>query len=82
MGAVTISFSDVNGPRGGPDLHCAVTVELIPSGSLRAEATDSDLVAALSKALARARRSIRQEPRFRRMPMRLVADPATGRDFR
>jgi hypothetical protein len=56
--AVTIWLSDVNGPRGGADLHCAVSLDLIPRGSVRAEATDSDLLAAVSRALARARRSI------------------------
>jgi ribosome-associated translation inhibitor RaiA len=81
VSAVTISFSDVNGPRGGPDLHCAVTLELIPSGSVRGEATDEDLVAAMTKALARARRSIRQDSRSGRMPgQRAHARPVRGFD--
>lgn len=58
VGAVTVCFSDINGPRGGPDLNCGITVDLIPRGSLRAEATDSDLMAALTRALARIRRSM------------------------
>lgn len=66
VGLVTASFSDVNGPRGGPDLHCAVSVELVPTGSVRTEATDSDLVAALTKALARARRSLSRKDSERR----------------
>jgi putative sigma-54 modulation protein len=56
--AVTVSLSDVNGPRGGVDLHCAVNLELMPRGSVRAEATDSDLLAAVRRALARVHRGI------------------------
>ncbi len=56
--AVTLWLSDVNGPRGGADLHCAVSLDLTPRGSVRAEATDSDLFAAVTRALARARRSV------------------------
>ncbi len=66
--SVTLGFSDVNGPRGGDDLRCAITVELIPRGSVRAEATSSDLISALGRALARARRSVnRGEQRGRRV---------------
>lgn len=56
--SVTLGFSDVNGPRGGADLRCAITVDLIPRGSVRAEATSSDLLSAVGRALARARRSV------------------------
>lgn len=66
VGLVTASFSDVNGPRGGADMHCAVSVELVPTGSVRTEATHSDLVAALTKALARARRSLSRKSSERR----------------
>lgn len=58
--SVTLGFSDVNGPRGGIDLRCAATVELVPNGSVRGEATDSDLLSAVGRALARARRSMRR----------------------
>jgi hypothetical protein len=59
VASVTLGLSDINGPRGGEDLRCTVTVELLPSGSLRAEAVSSDLLSALGRALARARRGIR-----------------------
>jgi putative sigma-54 modulation protein len=58
--AVTISLSDVNGPRGGLDLRCAVTVDLPAGGHARAEATDSDIVVALGRALNLAKRSMRR----------------------
>ncbi len=58
--SVTLGFSDLNGPRGGADLRCAITVDLIPRGSVRAEATSSDLLSAVGRALARARRSVQR----------------------
>jgi hypothetical protein len=58
--AVTLSLSDVNGPRGGQDLRCTVILELTPRGSVRGEATSSDLMAAVGRALARARSSMRR----------------------
>ena len=65
--AVTISLSDVNGPRGGIDLRCAVTVELSSGRNARAEATDSDIVIALGRALALAKRSMRRDRQRGRM---------------
>ena len=59
--SVTIELTDINGPRGGADLRCAVTVDLLPRGSVRAEATDADLGSAVGRALAWARRRIRLE---------------------
>ena len=58
--AVTLSLSDVNGPRGGQDLRCTVTLELAPRGSVRGEAVSSDVMAAVGRALARARSSLRR----------------------
>ncbi len=57
----TVHLSDVNGPRGGVDQRCALHVALAPSGTVRAEATDADLLQALELAAGRARRSIRRE---------------------
>lgn len=59
VASVSLSLSDINGPRGGEDLRCVVTLDLLPRGSLRAEATDSDIVSAVGRALARARRALR-----------------------
>jgi hypothetical protein len=58
--SVTLSLSDINGPRGGADIRCTVTLELTPRGSARGEATSSDLMAAMGRAMARARRSLRR----------------------
>jgi len=59
IASVTLGLADVNGPRGGDDLRCSVTVELLPKGSLRAEATGSDPLSAVGRALARVRRGLR-----------------------
>ena len=78
--AVNLSLSDVNGPRGGADLRCVVSLELMPRGSVRAEATDSDLVAAVTRALARARRSfLRATRRDRDDPRRSLPPVGLGR---
>jgi hypothetical protein len=58
---VTLELADLNGPKGGADLRCVVTAELLPRGSARAEATDVDLVSAVGRALARVRRTIRHQ---------------------
>jgi len=63
IASVTRGLFDINGPRGGEDLRCVVTVDLLPKGTVRAEATDSDVVSALGRALARARRTIRGDSR-------------------
>ncbi len=56
----TVHLRDVNGPRGGVDQKCAVHVALAPSGTIRAEATDADLLLALERAAGRARRGIQR----------------------
>jgi len=57
----TVHLADVNRPRGGIDQRCSLRVALSPSGTVRAEATDVDLLQALERAAGRARRSIRRE---------------------
>ncbi len=77
VSSVTVALSDVNGPRGGEDLHCSVTVELVPNGSVRGEATDSDLFSAVGRALARARRTIRVDHDRQRRSDKPHASPLT-----
>jgi len=66
VASVGLELSDINGPRGGVDLRCVVTVDLVPTGSLRAEATHADLLSAVGRALGRARREIQGAARGRR----------------
>ena len=80
MRAVTLSLSDINGPRGGADLRCTVTLELRPRGSARGEATSSDLMAAVGRALARARSSLRRASgRGRRTRSKAAGDGRSAR---
>jgi putative sigma-54 modulation protein len=52
-GRVTVWLSDINGPRGGPDKHCRVSLELNPIGTLTAEGTHPDLYVSISRAAKR-----------------------------
>jgi ribosome-associated translation inhibitor RaiA len=51
---VSVRLSDINGPRGGQDKLCRMVVSLVPSGGLIAQATDSDMYAAIRRAADRA----------------------------
>jgi ribosome-associated translation inhibitor RaiA len=62
----TVDLHDVDGPHGGAGQRCSVRVALSPSGSVRTEATDPDLLIALERAADRARRSIRRAVERRR----------------
>jgi putative sigma-54 modulation protein len=53
VGRVTVWLSDVNGPRGGPDKHCRVSLELNRIGTLTAEGTHPDLYVSISRATKR-----------------------------
>ena len=51
---VTASLADVNGPKGGVDMQCRLVVRLRPKGKVTIEETDSNLLAAISRAADRA----------------------------
>ena len=53
-----IALEDLNGPRGGRDQRCGVTLLLIPRGSVRAQATGSDLWSAVDRAVQKAARQL------------------------
>ena len=50
---VTVRLLDVNGPRGGIDKQCRITLELIPSGNVVIQESSADLVAAIDRAADR-----------------------------
>ena len=52
-------LSDQNGPRGGIDQHCRITLALTPGGKLVTEATDIDMLAAVGRAADRMARRVR-----------------------
>jgi ribosome-associated translation inhibitor RaiA len=58
--AATVHLRDAGGPDGAAGQRCAVRVALSPSGSVRTEATDADVMTALERAAEQARRAIRR----------------------
>lgn len=63
---VAVQLTDLNGPRGGLDKQCRVTVTLSPSGKLMVEAIDADLPTAIDRAADRLERSVTREMERRR----------------
>lgn len=58
VGRVTVRLSDLNGPRGGVDQTCRITVERLPSRQIVVqECVDADLYAAIDDATTRIGRS-------------------------
>jgi len=57
---VTVRLSDVNGPRGGVDKRCRVTVLLTPRGVVRVEGSGDDPFALAARAAKRAGRTVRR----------------------
>lgn len=57
---VTVRLRDLNGPKGGVDMHCQVHVQMSTAGvpDVVIEATDSHLQTAVDHALARAARHV------------------------
>lgn len=47
---ILVHLSDVNGPRGGEDIHCRVEALLSPGGSLQIEETSCDPFQAVARA--------------------------------
>lgn len=67
IGTVTIRFDDANGPRGGVDQLCTVTIHLIrPGEDLVVTHADADPFAALSRAMVRAARVVARRLERRR----------------
>lgn len=63
---VTVRFSDLNGPRGGIDKQCRITVNLIPRGVVRLEGTGDDPFALVDRAAKRVGRAVRRTLERRR----------------
>lgn len=58
---VTVRLSDVNGPRGGLDKQCRVTVALRGARRIQVENLDAGLYAAIDRAADGAGRSVGRE---------------------
>jgi hypothetical protein len=61
-----VRFEDVNGPRGGMDVHCRVKLMLIPRGEINVSAWAVSPGSALNEAAQRARRCVIARVRRRR----------------
>ncbi|QDV37631.1 HPF/RaiA family ribosome-associated protein [Tautonia plasticadhaerens] len=70
---VTVTLTDVNGPRGGPDKRCRIAVSLAPRGGVIVTGVGSDPFALVSRAASRAGRATRRAlDRRRRTSARTV----------
>lgn len=58
---VTVRLSDINGPRGGEDKHCAIRVRVGGLPDLVVEDTETDLYAAVNRATERVARTLRRK---------------------
>jgi ribosome-associated translation inhibitor RaiA len=57
---VRITFSDVNGPKGGVDVRCAIGIRIPQTAAMHAEATSERDVIAFDRSAALISRQIRQ----------------------
>jgi putative sigma-54 modulation protein len=55
---VSVTVKDANGPKGGVDKQCRVTVELVPSGTVSIEERQADFPTAIAHAMDRVGRSV------------------------
>ena len=65
-----VKLTDLNGPRGGLDKQCQITVTLSPSGKVRVEATAAALHTAIDLVFQRLERSVTRELERRRAEYR------------
>ncbi len=63
---VTVRFEDANGPRGGVDKQCQISVALRPSGSVLVEDIDADLRLVVDRSADRAGRAVDRDLQRRR----------------
>lgn len=59
LGRIHIRLADLNGPKGGVDKRCSISVWLTGGGTLRAIIEDSDYGSAITRAVDRIARRIR-----------------------
>ena len=68
IGRVTAYLSDINGPRGGIDKRCRISVNLIPRGAVMIEDCDHDPFTLAARGAKRVGRSVRRALERRRRP--------------
>lgn len=67
---VMVRLKDVNGPRGGVDKRCRVSMRLGRHGKVRLEQTHADIYEAIRSASARLRNSISRRANRTKKPRR------------
>ncbi len=66
VGRVLVRFADVNGPKGGEDMQCAISLRLSSGDWVRAHAQDACPYRAVDSAVSRLKHSVtRQAARLR-----------------
>lgn len=63
---VMVRLSDVNGPRGGVDKRCQITVALVPRGAVMVEGSGDDAFVLIAATAKRAGRAVRRDLQKRR----------------
>ncbi len=58
---VSVSLTDVNGPRGGRDIRCLASVQIAPTGLVTIEVSDERSTAASDRAAERAAMAVARE---------------------
>ena len=72
LSLVRVGLENVYGPRGGPDVRCRLCARLARAGPPVVEAVESDAALAVSRALDRLVRALRNRIRRRRdLPRRM-----------
>ena len=70
--AITIRISDTNGPKGGDDIRCVVSVKLASAGEVVVQGEGEKVLTVLSHCLSRAERAVsRHLDRHRDTPIRM-----------
>ena len=58
---VSVSLTDVNGPRGGRDIRCLASVQIAPTGLITIEVGDERATSAADRAADRAAMAVARE---------------------
>ncbi len=73
---ISVTLSDVNGPRGGVDKRCQIIVKISGQPDLVVEDTQADLTVAIDRAASRVSRTLaRRISRIRYRPSRARITP-------
>ncbi len=71
--SVRLRLDDVNGPKGGIDKHCRITVRLRTGGTVTAEVTDVAFEPAIHRAVERIARRVQRHGETDRAQARTAA---------